>query len=265
MPRRKTKERISTNLILPEGVVRTTPDKRVSVFDSITAATGAKNAREVWNRLKAQYPEVVTTCDSYKCSGRGQLPTPVTNKEGFVHILGLLPGAQAEAFRRASAKLIVRFFEGDPTLAEEIIERVDDPEALERIELRAKTKRQRLIFTQTIQAHGGVSGKQGELNTYRDVSGMFNKAVTGNPAKAIQEYTGESNTRDGLPSLHLTLLMLAEELFAHNVNESPVYGHHALVEAGGQVCTTIRQICQAHRVPHFPPGRGQDAPHSRAS
>ncbi len=55
-------------IALPEGTVRTTPDKRVSVFDAMQAATGAKSPHDVWKRLKSQYPEVLAKCEDYKFS-----------------------------------------------------------------------------------------------------------------------------------------------------------------------------------------------------
>ena len=116
-----------TIIALPEYPVRTTPDKRVSVFDSIVAATGSKNPRQVWNDLKKAHPEVVQKTDSYKFHGRGQLLTPVTDKTGFLYILNLLPGDAAQAFRESSVNLVLRYLDADPTLAEDIIDQQTDP------------------------------------------------------------------------------------------------------------------------------------------
>lgn len=238
-------------LALPEREVRTTPDKRVSVYDAIKAVTGTRNARVVHDRICERYPEVVAKCYNFKFPGRGQRPTPVTNKQGLVYIFSLLPGTVGHEIREDAATLIVRYIEGDATLAEEMIDRQEDPDTLQRLAVRAKGKGVRLLMTQTIQAHGGESGPQ--VNTYRTVSSMFNKAVMRHPSQEIQRYTGERNTRDGLPSIHLTMLMMAEELYAHRVKQERVYGHGPLVEASGVVAQTMADLCTQYRVPPFPP------------
>jgi hypothetical protein len=242
---------IIKTLALPETEVRTTHDKRVAVYD-VMAAVGVKSPREVFARLCKEYPEVVTRCDSFKFPGRGQQQTRVTNKEGLVYILSLLPGAVGHDIREDAAHLIVRYMEGDPSLAEEMIDKQDDPDTLQRLALWAKGKGVRSLLTRTIQAHGGESSKQGP-NTYQTVSSMFNRVITKHSSKEIQTYTGERATRDGLPSIHLTMFMMGEELLAHTVQQRQVYGHAALVETSGKIARTMEALCQEYGVPPFPP------------
>jgi hypothetical protein len=243
---------IIKTLALPESEVRTTPDKRVAVYDTVKAVTGAKNPHQVWNDMKKQYPEVLQKTENFKFPGRGQRSTPVTNKEGLVYVLSLLPGTVGHEIREDAAALIVRYIEGDATLAEEIIDRQDDPEQLQRIALRAKGKQARSLLTRTIQAHGGEGGTQGP-NTYRTASSMFNRAITQHSSKEIQTYTGEAATRDGLPSIHLTMFMMGEELLAHTVKREHIYGHAALVETSGKIAKTMEALCREYGVPPFPP------------
>jgi hypothetical protein len=71
----------STTTIIPEldnAEIRRTPDGRASVYDLISVIGQQKSPREVWKRLSNNYPEVVTKCDSFRFSGRGQQNTPVT-------------------------------------------------------------------------------------------------------------------------------------------------------------------------------------------
>src|SRR5215831_13321875 len=214
----------------PEGAIRTTPDKRVSVYDAIRVATGAKNPHQVWNDLKKTYPEVLQKTESYKFPGRGQLPTPVTNKEGFIRILVFLPGEEAKRFRDIAVPVIVRYLEADATLAEEIIDRQTDPEVLHRLALRAKSKEVRSILTGTIKSHGGISENGYSRNTYAQVTHNVQYPVLRHKASEVQAYTGQRLTRDGIPSLHLTMIMMSEQLYAHGVETKQLYGHQQLVE-----------------------------------
>lgn len=106
--------------------------RRVSVFDLIKAITGARNSHSSFERMCAQYPEVLAGCESYEFPGQGQRPTPVTDARGAVMIMNLLPGPAAARFRQTSADIVVRFLGGDETLIAEIQanhelqERVDD-------------------------------------------------------------------------------------------------------------------------------------------
>ena len=237
-------------LVLPEGEVRTTADKRVSVFDAITAATGAKNPRDAWNSLKKQYPEVVGKCDNFKFHGSGQRLTPITDKEGFLYILALLPGDTARAFREASAKLVLRYLEGDPTLAEDIIDQQTDPATLERLATRAKGKVARLQFTETIKLHGGVA--TGRTNTYAQATGVLNQAVYGCSAKRIQEATGEKNTRDAVPTVHLSLIMAAEQCAVANIQKHNAFGHDPILRATGEVGNDFHTLREKYGIPDIP-------------
>lgn len=98
--------------LLNYGEIRVTPDERYSVFDVIEVIGGKNNPRKAWNDLKEQFPEVVTRCDNFKFDGQGQRPTPVTNKEGLLHIIGLLPGAVGRSYREDAAKLMLSKVEG---------------------------------------------------------------------------------------------------------------------------------------------------------
>jgi hypothetical protein len=258
MKKRQARTELTQVVIgLPEGkAVRTTPDKqRVSVYDSIQAATGVKNPREVWERLKVQYPEVVGFTYSYKFPGRGQLPTPVTDKIGFARILALLPGEEAARFRQFQAPIVVRYLEGDITLADDIVQRTEDPEGLEWLIQRARGKKTRNQCTELIALHGGINVKGG-ANTYAEVTGCFNRGVLGNTAKTVQRYTGQKLTRDGLPALHLAMLNMTEQLFIHHVEHGHPHGHAALVAIGEQCASTAARLRAEHHIPAFPPTGG---------
>lgn len=247
-----TQARTVKILAFPDGEVRTTPDKRVSVTDVIQLATGIKNPAMTWSLIKKEFPEILNFVDNFKFPGSRGAGSPVVGKEGFIKLTMVLPGDGGKRFREQYTEMILRVMEADPTLAEEIIDRQDDPEVLERLALRAKSKETRLVFTRTIQSHGGSGGKNGQ-NTFATVTKRMNDAVLKHRAKEVQAYTGQRLTRDGIPSLHLTMLMLGEQLYTHRVNLDEVYGHAGLVKTGDQVGRTIEGLCTEYQVPPYPP------------
>ena len=100
-------------------------DGQVSVFDVIRAVTGQapKPCRMIWYRLAEMHPELTTICGPYKFNTRGRggaQETPATDATGITQVLMLLPGRAAAEFRKSTAKVLVRYIGGDPTLVDEI-------------------------------------------------------------------------------------------------------------------------------------------------
>ena len=100
--------------------VRITPDKRVSVYDVIKVVTEVENARDTYSTISSTHPEVVAKTDNFQFPGQGQRPTPVTDIQGMLKLINLLPGANAARFRAGGAKLLVRYMGGDETLVDEV-------------------------------------------------------------------------------------------------------------------------------------------------
>lgn len=98
--------------LLNYGEIRVTPDERYSVFDVIEVIGGKKNPWDAWISLSSQFTEVLGKVEDFKFPGRGQRQTPVTNKEGLLYILGLLPGAVGRTYREGAAKLMLAKIEG---------------------------------------------------------------------------------------------------------------------------------------------------------
>lgn len=83
---------------------------------------GKKGYKVVWQRLTAQYPEVVTKCyyfkfpgpgqnsecvgktDTYKFPGKGWAgqPTPITDREGILYIIGLTDDVVGRSYRESA-------------------------------------------------------------------------------------------------------------------------------------------------------------------
>ena len=93
---------------------------RVSIYDVIGLITGhtASNRAHMFDRLCHQFPEVCTRSTNFKFAGQGQKDTPVTDAEGIVTIIMLLPGCAAAPVRREAANVIVRYLGGDLSLIE---------------------------------------------------------------------------------------------------------------------------------------------------
>jgi hypothetical protein len=133
-----------------DASIRRTDDGRISVYDLIQACGNYKagGERKAWLRLADQFPEVVAKCHTFKFPGRGQQNTPVTDREGALHIIGLLPGAVGRSYREAAAKLVVKYLDASPELAEDIISR-STTENVERIKkfAQAESSRRGLLMS----------------------------------------------------------------------------------------------------------------------
>jgi len=78
------------------GQIRKTSEdpRESSIYDVIRVITGqsASNSMNVWSRLVASHPELLTYEAKYKFPGRGQQFTPVCSDAQLALILKLLPG-----------------------------------------------------------------------------------------------------------------------------------------------------------------------------
>ena len=102
------------------GRIRKTSEEtpRLSVLDVIGAVTGVVNPRSVLQVFREAHPEAVA--DSYRFPGRGQQETLVGDAREIAEVVLLLPGTIAADFRKDSAKILVHFLGGDPSLVDEL-------------------------------------------------------------------------------------------------------------------------------------------------
>ena len=120
--------------------IRQSEDGYYSIFDIIRILGGQKGERKVWERLQKPYPEVVAKCHNFKFPGRGQRETPVTNKEGALYIIGLLPGAVGRKYREEAAKLFLAYLDDPAKLGRIAVDRASTPEQVKQIESAARRK-----------------------------------------------------------------------------------------------------------------------------
>lgn len=100
--------------------VRVTPDKRVSVYDVMRVVTGVVNASDAFSRLCTTHTEFIGKTEEYMFPRAAGRPTPVTDMQGMIELINLLPGANAARFRAGGAKLLVRYLGGDESLVDEV-------------------------------------------------------------------------------------------------------------------------------------------------
>ena len=96
---------------------------RVSIIDVVAIVTGMTSnvASNTIQRLKEAYPEVSSNWCNFKFPGRGQRETPVTDAEGIIQLIMLLPGRAAAIARQSAANVVVRYLGGDTSLVREIM------------------------------------------------------------------------------------------------------------------------------------------------
>jgi hypothetical protein len=212
-------------------------------------ATGYTNPSEVWDRLKRDHPRLETFVSNFQFPGRGQRPTPVTDRTGVLQILAVTHGPAGEKIRDELIDKYIRYLDGDVSMIEEMIDRQEDPETLKRLEIRIKTKQSQKQLVTTIEDHGGR--KEGRFNIFAVVNDTNNMAVYGHRARAVQAAGGNPTTRDNLnvEPVHLAFLHLTEELETHRIKNENLHGNVQIMDAVGHVCTDIIEMRQRHGVP----------------
>lgn len=205
----------SSFIVIPElenARIRRTDDGRVSVFDLIAVIGGQKNSREPWKRLCKIYTEVVTKCDNLQFPGAGQRLTPVVTRENALYIIGLLPGTIGKKYREFAANLVIRYLDADISVAEEVVDRNDNPEDLERLETRIKGKRGRRRFTDALQAVGLTDGQSYAVCTNGIYRGGLGETAQGLRKK--MKLRKRDNVRDHLSLTELSIITLSENVAA---------------------------------------------------
>jgi hypothetical protein len=217
---------------LPEGrKVRTTPSGRVAVFDVIASATGAKNPHDAWRRLAKAYPEVLAFCEDFKFQGTGQRATPVVALDGYLRLLHLLGGRVGQSFREAADRLILRYLEGDVTLAAEIADRQQDPAKLAWLEHRVRARSTNRLLNGSIHAAGGTC--------YATAARLNALGATGKLPRELREARGVKETRDGCTVGELAALAYAEALEAGAIQARGAQGIGGILAVVGEVSEDI--------------------------
>jgi hypothetical protein len=224
---------------LDNAKIRRTPYGRCSVYDLIAVVGAKKNPRQVWNDLQKAYPEVVQKTDNFQFPGQGQRETPVIDREGWAYILGLLPGVMGHKYRESAAKLVLRYLDADLSLAEEIVERNDDIEQLERHEARVSSIVMRKKLISTLSDHGIEEDKHFAICTNKTYRGLY-----GMDAKGLRKKKGlpeKANVRE-----HMSTSELVEVTFAENLTDKKLQkgNQHGVIECSNECYDMAKRVAR---------------------
>lgn len=234
--------------------VRVTPDGRVSVYDFLKAACGLNNPRQLWGGDKKKrkggqrglvdrHPELVQHLDEFKFPGKGQRKTPVMNRAGVIELMQVLPGEVGAKFRRQTAQLIIRYLDGDVSLADEVMDRAaakGKHEDIERHIARSKGIIARKQFTSACKRHG-VYGPGYSQVTNAIYHGCFNKN-----AKELRKERGlkpKQNFREfGANTSELIAFSAIEIAASNGMDSHDAYGNDQCAQVTYKAAKAIAKI-----------------------
>ena len=224
---------------LDNASIRHNLDGWYSVFDLIRIVGGQKNPHETWKRLRKEYPEVLTKCENFKFPGRGQRKTPVTDREGWAYIIGLLPGVMGRRYRESAAKLVTRYLDGDIKLADEIADRNDNQADLEWLEARVRGKVNRKRLTGIYRSHGVVRRGYG-VCTNKLYIGLY-----GTTAQGMRKRKGlpdKANWRDHASISELNEISFSEDLSGQRIVKVNAKGNNQCADVTHDVAKKVAEF-----------------------
>lgn len=178
--------------------IRVTPDGKISVIDVIKVtmfmdhngsfvANAATQASGALVRLYKAYPEVEASSFNFKFPGSGQRDTPVTDRQGIIRIVQLLPGRRAASFRDMLATLFERYLDADRSLADEIYARADARDSRLKDDQRVKSCESTKSHMQAVKESGAPSLARNPARVYAHINEVENYTATGMHTREIRE------------------------------------------------------------------------------
>lgn len=97
--------------------------RRTSVLDWMMLMTGCKYSTipRMFERIRAEHPEIMKDVGQYKFPGQGQRPTYVANALGLLSVFGYLPKKYSVRYHEEANKLMVRYLGGDTSIGPETV------------------------------------------------------------------------------------------------------------------------------------------------
>lgn len=237
--------------LIPSTNIRKTEDDMFSVIDVVKELTGktTQYASKVMERIKSDSPELSSNMTTIRFGAAGR-PTPIANRETLLQIMQMLPGLVGDKIRKESAKLVLRYIDADITLADEIIQRTEDPEKLNWIAARAKGKAIRNKLTGTLARHG--VNKDG----FRDCTNGIYKPLFGGGAPVVRKKLGleeGANPREAMSTLQLGAVMLAEEGAEMIIEKQDRRGNwqceQACIQSSSIIAGALKQLHEVANAP----------------
>jgi hypothetical protein len=123
----------------------------------------------------------------------------VSDKEGILYILALLPGTAGKKYRAAAAKIVLAFYEAPEDLAIAAFDRIQDPKKIQRTIARIESIATRKLETAAFAATGFVTeGRQYAELTNATYEGFYGK--TAQELKSERGLSKKDSLRDALDS-----------------------------------------------------------------
>lgn len=216
--------------------IRVTPNGEVSVIDALKAC-GISQPYHAWKKIKKQ---LCSPVHDWKFPGERQRQTPVANKEQLMQVLMLSPKAQkTDQFREWASSILVRYLDGDVSLAEEIFDRTQaSPEDQARSAARINGKVGRNLLTATLKDRGTpyIYGKCTNT-TYRE---LFDQDANG--LRKELSLANKENPRDHFDIGMLIATSMAEWKSSKKIKEDDVKGDSACVKVCADSAKQVRSI-----------------------
>lgn len=197
----------------------------ISVLDVLKVIGGQKNPRAAWNYLRNKYPGIANKIGYRKLKDKnGRLSsqkTPMASEQVVLEILVLLPGEVGDKYREKEANIFLRYLKGDITLANEILERVANPNDPSWQAERKKGKKHRKDFVSTLADSG--------IKSQRAFSGITNNMtliVTGKTATQLKAEERVAISREVMTETELNLLRSSEHLSTSIIKDQNLEGYN---------------------------------------
>lgn len=100
--------------------------KKISIYDLITAVSGARNPYETLKRIYDVHEEFKEKYSEYTFPGKGQRTTPVANVETALELVLLLPGTRAQQYRQSAVKALLQVMNPSEEFVQQIQSRLED-------------------------------------------------------------------------------------------------------------------------------------------
>ncbi len=139
-------------------------------------------------------------------------------------------------FHHHVLSIFERYMRSDITLADEILQRQTDPKAVHWLKERTEGKLVRLEFSEEVEnrAKGKFAHAQATNAIY--------EPLLGGTAKELKQQKGTSNLRDGLTSIELTAIRLAELCATERMRNQDAQGLTKVKECASSAASDVRKV-----------------------
>lgn len=214
--------------------IRCTPSGEMVAID-VLSALRVKSPRSAWRNLKEDYgKEFCAQISTYSFGGRGR-PSEVVSP-ALARKIGMVVKGEYGAKWRDFLNGLYEFVEkGGEEVANYGVDTENDPAALERIALRAKTKKSVISLTSTASKRG--MKRRHDFAKLNDSNNVF---VTSSTAKELQVTRGVNITRDSFTDIELATLDLLQVTQREHIENTDAQGAGQILDRQEDVRSVLR-------------------------